>query len=133
MRIRTILLSLIAGLTLVSLMLLGTANSRAYLIVAANPPQEADPEETPLNIDGSAYEINIDAAGNLWISDYGADEIWQVNPATAAYTIYQGIQAPSDARRDPVRRSNLASSSKGRSRVVNTRSPSRLRAGSQRR
>ena len=57
-------------------------------------------EETDLNSSGTAYEINPDGAGNLWISDFGGDEIRRLNPETGAYTAYQDLSAPSDARSD---------------------------------
>lgn len=56
--------------------------------------------ELSLNPAGSVYEINHDAGGSLWISDFDAGEIWQVE-ASGAYTIYPvaPASAPSDARR----------------------------------
>ena len=56
-------------------------------------------QETALNPEGAAYEINAGPQGLLWISDNGADEIWALNAATGVYTIYQNASAPSDARR----------------------------------
>jgi streptogramin lyase len=56
-------------------------------------------EETPLDLDGSAYEINADAGGLLWISDNGAEEIWALDPTSGEVTIYHGAGAVSDARR----------------------------------
>jgi streptogramin lyase len=56
--------------------------------------------QTALNPSGEAYELNLDAANNLVISDWGADEIWQLNPATNVYTIYHGTSSASDARVD---------------------------------
>jgi streptogramin lyase len=57
-------------------------------------------EETPLNPSGEAYELNVDGEGNLWASDFGAEEIWQIHPATGVYTTYAGLSSPSDARSD---------------------------------
>jgi streptogramin lyase len=57
-------------------------------------------EDTELNPSGTAYEVNADEDGNLWVSDFSADEIRQINPATGVYTIYQGLSSPSDARAD---------------------------------
>jgi len=68
---------------------------RLGLASAAEQPQEAS-----LNPGGDPYEISIDQQGDLWLSDYGAAEIWRVDPQTAAYTVYENIQAPSDARAD---------------------------------
>jgi streptogramin lyase len=58
-------------------------------------------QETWLDFTGTAYEINPDTQGNLWISDDGANQIWQVNPASGVYTIYPGMANASDARMDP--------------------------------
>lgn len=60
---------------------------------------ELGAEETPLNPDGSAYEINADAGGLLWISENGAEEIWALDPTSGEVTIYHGTGAVSDARR----------------------------------
>ena len=75
-----------------------------WLVFASSASQLAS-EDQPildmkLNQEGEAYEVNQDEFGHLWISDYGAGEIWQVNPAGGVYTIYHGISAPSDARSD---------------------------------
>lgn len=65
---------------------------------AAGPTAAAQPQEAPLNPLGWAFEINIAADGHLLISDYDAGEIWRVDPATATYTVFTGIETPSDAR-----------------------------------
>lgn len=57
-------------------------------------------EETALNPAGETYELNVDGEGNLWVSDFGAEEISQIHPATGAYTTYEGLSSPSDARSD---------------------------------
>lgn len=57
-------------------------------------------QEAALNPAGEAYELNADAAGNLWVSDFGAGEIWHIHPATGVYTAYEGLSTPSDARPD---------------------------------
>jgi len=57
-------------------------------------------QETDLNPAGEVYEMNPDAAGNLWISDYGANQIWRVDPTTDAYTIYEDMTSAADARMD---------------------------------
>ena len=73
------------------------------------PVQAALPvEEASLKAGGSPYEINAYSDGWLWITDYSGD-IWQVNPLTRDYVMYQtrweespGIFTlgnPSDARR----------------------------------
>jgi streptogramin lyase len=91
MRIRTILFSITASFAITA----GLILSFRLQAGAAGSSQEA-----PLNPNGAAYEVNIDSTGQLWISDLDAGEIWGVNPGTGAYTVYQGIQALSDARRD---------------------------------
>jgi streptogramin lyase len=87
-----------AGLIAVSL-------SISWFVFAANVGLAANGSksaaEMALNQEtGTAYEVNGDESGALWISDYDADEIWQVDPVQGVYTIYQGIAAPSDARPD---------------------------------
>jgi streptogramin lyase len=54
--------------------------------------------EAELNQTGEAYEVNRDHAGDLWVSDDGADEVWQIHPPTGAYTVYQRLSNASDAR-----------------------------------
>src|SRR5512143_755430 len=56
-------------------------------------------QEAGLNPAGIAYQVNPDAGGNLWISDYGAYEVWRVDPATSVYTIYRGMANVTDARK----------------------------------
>lgn len=96
MKARWFVLPLVLGLGLVlaciGLLSIGGARSVAEADMAAS--------ETDLNPGGTAYEINIDDHGFLWISDNEADEIWQVDPVGQVYTIYHGINSPSDARRD---------------------------------
>jgi streptogramin lyase len=69
-----------------------------WLVALASADMAAT--EMDLNPAGAAYEINPDAGGSLWISDYGAGQIWQVE-ASGAYTVYPvaPVSAPSDARR----------------------------------
>ncbi len=57
--------------------------------------------EDSLDPTGIAYEINPDTHGNLWITDYGADQVRQVHPATGVVTIYSGLDNATDARMDP--------------------------------
>jgi streptogramin lyase len=54
--------------------------------------------EASLNPEGRVYEVNLGAEGRLWISDSGAEEIWALDPATGAYTVYHGGGRVSDAR-----------------------------------
>jgi streptogramin lyase len=65
--------------------------ARAAIIIVA---------ELDLNSEGQAYEIFIDLNGNLWISDFGAGEIWQVDTVNNTYTVYGQLGNPSDAKVD---------------------------------
>ena len=44
-----------------------------------------------LNPEGTAFEVNRDENGVLWISDYEASEIWLIHPAQGIYTVHMGI------------------------------------------
>jgi streptogramin lyase len=57
-------------------------------------------QEAALNPAGLAYEVNADPRGDLWISDDGVAEIWQIHPPAGAYTVYQDMSYASDARMD---------------------------------
>jgi streptogramin lyase len=52
-----------------------------------------------LTTGGAAYEVNPDAEGNLWVSVYEADEIWQVDWAGGTYTIYHDLAGAGDGKR----------------------------------
>ena len=56
--------------------------------------------EASLNAQGKALDVNQDATGNLFLSDPGASEIWQLQPATSVYTKYLDLPHPYDARPD---------------------------------
>jgi streptogramin lyase len=72
-----------------------------FALLIAGQAAVAEPaEEAGLNPAGDAYELNMDAQGRLYVSDYGAGEIVRVDSQTAAYTVFEEIQAPSDARAD---------------------------------
>jgi streptogramin lyase len=58
-------------------------------------------QEHPLDPAGVAFEVNPDTRGNLWISDDGANQVWQFHPATGVVTTYTGLANASDARMDP--------------------------------
>jgi streptogramin lyase len=67
------------------------------LFVLPAPARAALPvNEAGLNPQGSAYEINPDSDGWLWISDYWGGEVWRVNPQTGAYYKYMTDPNPSD-------------------------------------
>ena len=90
-----LLSSLVVGLGLSLLTLAAVGQAEIYLA----PGAEVIAGELPLDEAGAAYEINRDAQGSLWITDIGAGEIWQLDPAGGVYTIYHGISDPVDARR----------------------------------
>ena len=47
--------------------------------------------ETPLNEAGQVHEMFRAENGELWISDFLVDEIWQVDPSSGAYTVYENL------------------------------------------
>jgi streptogramin lyase len=52
-------------------------------------------------VGGSAlWELNRDAAGTLYTSDYDSGRIFAVNPTTGAYTLFELGQTPSDVKPD---------------------------------
>ena len=57
-------------------------------------------QEANLNPLGEVHELFRDDQGILWISDYLAAEIWRVDPAGGAYTIYGNLDGASDGRVD---------------------------------
>jgi streptogramin lyase len=73
----------------------------SFLGVASVLSAGAGGEEVDLTSYGTVYDINRGPTGqHLVISDYGAQEIWLVEPATAAYTVYVAgrvIDAQEDA------------------------------------
>ena len=83
------------------LLLLSVTLLLAFLSIASTASAELVPQETTLNPNGAAYEINAGPQGLLWISENYAEEIWALDPTSGAYTIYQGAGAVSDARRAP--------------------------------
>jgi len=89
MELKLVMASLLSGL-IMALGLVGITGA------ASNPLGQ----EMNLTAGGSVYEVNPDAHGNLWLSEYDADRVWQVNLATDVYTIYEGLPNASDARRD---------------------------------
>ena len=89
MRVKLITLAIVTGAALTLILMIGLAG--------ADGPKVS---ETNLNPSGTVYEINPDAQGNLWVTDNGADEIRQVNPATGVYTIYHNMDHANDARMD---------------------------------
>jgi streptogramin lyase len=72
------------------------ANLSPPLGAAAGPSLR----ETNLTPGGDIFEVNPDAQGNLWLSDSTAGQVWQFNRGTLAFTIYNGLRDPADARRD---------------------------------
>ena len=90
MKTKLLSISIVLGLAMVTLLLAGVAS-------AANFRRSQEVDLTP---DGYAYEVNPDAQDNLWVSEFHANQVWHINPATGAYTIYQGLKTVSDARMD---------------------------------
>ncbi len=85
-----------------------------FFLLGITAPARADLEvsEGALNPDGTAYEINPDGQGWLWISDFDAGQIWGLDVSGGYFEIYPLIYddsdpdpsqwvwgAPSDARR----------------------------------
>jgi streptogramin lyase len=70
----------------------------ALLVLAIFVVREWLGSKPSLNPQGSAYELNIDQGGELWISDMSAGEIWRVNPANGSYQVYTVSGSPVDAR-----------------------------------
>jgi len=67
----------------------------------ANPARaDLEVSETGLSDLGAAAEINPDAQGRLWISDYGAGEVWGFDPVGNSVEVYPVGGSPSDARHD---------------------------------
>ena len=56
--------------------------------------------EMALKPGGKAFEINLDGLGRLWVSDYDAGEVWELDPVSRVYTRYAGLGYPGDARPD---------------------------------
>jgi streptogramin lyase len=71
----------------------------ALLWMAGVAVADLDVQETELNPDGAVYEVNPGPQGLLWISEGEQEEIWSLDPASGAYTVYQGAGRVSDARR----------------------------------
>jgi streptogramin lyase len=55
-------------------------------------------QETDLNPSGTAFELNLDSQGMLWVTDSASGEIWGLDPASGATTVYPVGGGPSDAR-----------------------------------
>jgi len=64
---------------------------------APGPVMELDLNQSEL---GLAFELFRDQNGHLWISEFGADEIWHVDPDIGNYTIYGNLTGASDAKVD---------------------------------
>ena len=79
------LLALLAGLTL-------------GLGFVPRARSDLDAFEADLNPGGTAYEVNPDDRGWLWISDFEAGQVWGVDPDSGTYEVYSVLGSPSDAR-----------------------------------
>lgn len=73
----------------------------AFLALAGVASADLGAQETELNPEGQAYEVNAGPQGLLWISESKGKEIWALDPASGDYTVYQDAGAVSDARRAP--------------------------------
>ncbi len=91
----SILLAIILGLGLALAWTAGLARAEAGAVQLAGTVIEMD-----LAPAGDVFDLNPDAAGNLWLSDYAAAQIWQFTPGTNVYTIYHGMTGVDDAQRD---------------------------------
>jgi streptogramin lyase len=49
---------------------------------------------------GTVYEINRDDAGKLYVTNWGAGQIWRVDPVSSTYSRFDGLGRPNDARPD---------------------------------
>ena len=78
MKIKIVIISGLVGLAMVAVLVVGIAS-------AANIRQGNEVDLTP---DGYVYELNPDPQGNLWLSEFHANQVWQINPATNVYTIF---------------------------------------------
>ena len=70
-----------------------------FLITCLARASEVPVEEASLT-QGIVYEIHRDATGNLYMTDWGAGQIWRVDPTTGAYTRFSGLGAPNDGQPD---------------------------------
>jgi streptogramin lyase len=70
-----------------------------FLVTSLAAAGEVPVEETSL-AQGIMYEIHDDVTGNLYITDWGAGQIWRVDPTTGAYTRFGGLGAPNDGQAD---------------------------------
>ena len=86
-----------------------TAPIRLLLILAClaaalspAPTSRADAvvSETALDPAGAAYEVNADAQGLLWISDYDRGQVRGLYPEDGYFEVYPVLGHPSDARHD---------------------------------
>ena len=78
----------------------GFAGLIALLGLMSKARADQSAQEMALNPAGVAFELSQDSQGMLWISDWGAGEIWRVNPATGNYVVFEVGGTPSDARGD---------------------------------
>jgi streptogramin lyase len=81
--------------------LLGALLFAAFLGLVATASADLPAQETLLNPEGRAYEVNAGTDGTLWVSDSGAEEIRALDPASGLYTVYRGAGGVSDARQAP--------------------------------
>ena len=90
MKFRFAIFSILLGFVMVSALLVGIAQAA----------DQRPTKELELSDSGYAYEVNPDSEGHLWVSDYDAYELWEIDPARGVYTIYEDFDYVSDARKD---------------------------------
>lgn len=77
-------------LRLVSGIGLGLVLALSVFLAAAHTSQTTI-QEFAMTPGGDLGEINPDGQGNLWVSEYGANNIWQINPTANTYNRYSGL------------------------------------------
>ena len=82
--------------TLALLLVILLAVSAAAVVLAG----DLSVGERLLTDRGIAYGISQDDTGRLFITDWKLGEVWRVDPATGAYTLFGGLGSTLDARPD---------------------------------
>jgi streptogramin lyase len=71
-------------------------------VVALALAAEESGRTFPLAQGGASYEVTADAHGDLWVSDYGASQIWGIDPVTGVYTaVHVSPHQPASAQIGP--------------------------------
>lgn len=80
-------------------MLIATGFALVLLWVVIVGASDLAFEQANLNPHGKVYEVNTDASGFLYLSDYLVNEVWRVE-ATGFYTVYEAVDSATDAKAD---------------------------------